>query len=74
MEINNIVQIITLINTLLITLFGGGSLVRTIWLRKQKNKDDALAITLEAAQSQNKDYWEMQRKEKEHNITKRFSI
>ena len=45
-------------------LFGSGFL-RLVWLRRQQNNDDALSVTLQAAQAQNTDYWDMQKKERD---------
>ena len=49
---------------IIFNLFFGSGFLRLVWLRKQQNEDNALSITLQAAQAQNEDYWLMQKQEK----------
>ena len=63
-DVGNLEYILIIINL----LFGSGFL-RLVWLRRQQNKDDALSITLQAAQAQNNDYWDMQKQEKKRLAT-----
>ena len=49
---------------IIFNLFFGSGFLRLVWLRKQQNEDNALSITLQAAQAQNEDYRLMRKQEK----------